>query len=237
MTWVKICGITRLEDARLAVEMGADALGFVFCPSLRKIDPPAASQIISQLPNKIARVGVFMDQSLEEVDQIAQRCGLDYLQFHGREEPSYCQYFGQRAIKAVRVSTPQDLVGLEWYGTEMVVLDTFVPGEAGGTGQKFPWEWLTGYRDLSHNKELARKTGEKSNEELDNEMLSNKNCYKKSGQVRPKIILAGGLNSGNVTEAIARINPFGVDVSSGIELSPGIKDFVKLKDFVKQAKQ
>lgn len=141
---IKICGIAREEDARLAVELGADFLGFIFCASPRRINPLDAYRIMRDLPSSTARVGVFMNQTLEEVREIERCCCLDYLQFHGQEGPEYYRGFNRRAIKSVRVSSPRDLQELDRWETEMVLLDAAVSGVAGGTGRSFPWEWAGG---------------------------------------------------------------------------------------------
>jgi phosphoribosylanthranilate isomerase len=140
-TRIKICGITDIEDALLAAELGADYLGFVFCPSPRQLTLEQASRLISGLPGGAARVGVFLDQPLEEVREIDRCCRLDYLQFHGQETPEYYRGFGDRAIKAVRVGSPEDLERLGRWETDLVVLDSSVGGRSGGTGTSFPWEW------------------------------------------------------------------------------------------------
>ncbi|NPV90641.1 MAG: phosphoribosylanthranilate isomerase [Firmicutes bacterium] len=141
---IKICGITDIEDARLAVELGADYLGLIFCRSPRRLTTSQACRLIAELPGGIARVGVFMDQPLEEVKEIDRCCRLDYLQFHGRETPEFYRGFGPRAIKAVRVATTLDLEGLDRWETDLVVLDSSVGGRSGGTGMSFPWEWVRG---------------------------------------------------------------------------------------------
>ena len=139
---IKICGLTRPEDARLAVELGADYLGFIFCSSPRRLDREEARRLMRSLPPGARRVGVFMDQPLKEVKEFDRCLRLDYLQFHGQEGPEYYRGFGRRAIKAVRVNSPGDLRDLSRWETEMVLLDAGQRGAVGGTGGCFPWDWL-----------------------------------------------------------------------------------------------
>ena len=137
---VKICGITQLEDALKAVELGADALGFIFAKSTRRVSPEAAKAIIDFLPPWVSCVGVFVDEDIEEVRRIQDYCSLDYLQFHGHEEPAYCQQFPHRGIKAFRIQTEKDLSSLADYSCPAYVLDTFVKDQIGGTGRTFDWQ-------------------------------------------------------------------------------------------------
>ncbi|MDD5558037.1 MAG: N-(5'-phosphoribosyl)anthranilate isomerase, partial [bacterium] len=109
MIRVKICGITRPLDAREAVRAGADALGFVFAESPRRVSPEEARAIVAALPPFVAAVGVFVDERPGRVRDIAASCGLDYVQFHGGEPPEECAAFGRKAIKAVRVGSARDL--------------------------------------------------------------------------------------------------------------------------------
>lgn len=144
MVRVKICGLTNLEDALLAVEAGADALGFVFAPSPRRITPQEARRICLELPPFVVRVGVFVDAPLEEVRAVADFCGLDAVQLHGNEPPEYCREVGRRVIKAVRVKDYLDPDSLNHYPVQAFLLDAYVPGQAGGTGKSFNWELVAG---------------------------------------------------------------------------------------------
>lgn len=140
---VKICGITRLEDALFAANAGADALGFVFYDkSPRWIEAEQANRICRVVPPFIARVGLFVNASAEYVHSILQRVPLDLLQFHGDETPAYCAQFGKSYLKAVRVTAATDLLR---YATDFdlasgLLLDAYVPGIAGGTGETFDWD-------------------------------------------------------------------------------------------------
>jgi phosphoribosylanthranilate isomerase len=132
---VKICGIRRLEDARAAAAAGADFLGFNFhAASPRSIDPELARALAAAVPGP-AFVGVFVDAPRERVEAIAARVGLAALQFHGDEDPEYCRGWPWRTIKAIRARPGDDLAALAGrYATDFVLLDSFVPGVAGGTG-------------------------------------------------------------------------------------------------------
>jgi phosphoribosylanthranilate isomerase len=138
---VKICGITNIEDALSAVELGADALGFVFARSPRQVDPEAAKAIIGALPASVAKVGVFVDADPRIVRNISRYCSLDTIQLHGREAPEVCEIFMPRVIKAIRVRDERSLEGLGVYVGKSAgfVLDTFSQEREGGTGMTFDW--------------------------------------------------------------------------------------------------
>jgi len=198
---VKVCGITNKADAITAIELGADALGFVFADSPRRVTPEEAASICEGLPPFVSIVGVFVDEYAATVRDITGQCGLDLLQFHGSETPGYCQLFGRKAVKVFRIKDKTSLAGLKEYGQGPIVLDAFVEGLAGGTGRTFDWN-LAG-RAAGHN----------------------------------PVILSGGLNPDNVAEAIAKVKPYAVDVSSGVESAPGKKDARKIRDFIKAVKR
>ncbi|SHE74697.1 phosphoribosylanthranilate isomerase [Desulfofundulus australicus DSM 11792] len=148
MVRIKICGITDISGALAAAEAGADALGFVFAPSPRCITPVEARLICRELPPFITRVGVFVDAPLEEVRAVADYCGLDVIQLHGNEPVDYCRAVGRRVIKAFRVGgelkiDPQAVSG---YPADAILLDTFVAGRKGGTGQPFDWHLAAGLK-------------------------------------------------------------------------------------------
>jgi phosphoribosylanthranilate isomerase len=138
---IKICGITNAEDALVATELGADAIGFVFAPSPRQVTPERAREIIAALPPLTQTVGVFVDEDPEKVTATAIFCHLDLLQFHGKETASYCGRFGRRVIKAVRVQNEADLKRCPQYKGVVgaLLLDTYVAGLSGGTGVTFDW--------------------------------------------------------------------------------------------------
>ena len=130
-----------MEDALAAVDAGADALGFMFYePSPRYLSVEKAADIILDLPEQVARVGVFVDADAKTVRQTIETAGLDTLQFHGNESPRYCSQFEQRTIKAFRVKDRTTLAELPDYDTDAWLLDSYVKGLPGGTGEKFNWE-------------------------------------------------------------------------------------------------
>jgi phosphoribosylanthranilate isomerase len=142
MVRIKICGITNLEDARLAAELGADALGFIFYPkSPRYVAPEAAREIIAQLPPFVAAVGVFVDEEAAVVQGLAARLGLDWVQWHGQESPEYCRSLGRRVIKGFRIKDESSLAGLAPFrgAAQALLLDTYKKGQVGGTGEIFDW--------------------------------------------------------------------------------------------------
>ena len=140
MTWVKICGITNIEDGLKAASLGVDALGFIFAPSMRRIKPDTTQKIIQALPATLLKVGVFVDEDPEEVLRVAEYCGLNALQFHGKESPDYCQKFSLLVIKAIQIKDLESLDDMERYPDTTLLLDTYSPVQAGGTGNSFSWE-------------------------------------------------------------------------------------------------
>jgi len=191
---IKICGITRPEDAEAAVERGAQALGFVFWPdSPRFIDPYRARAIVSALPSFVTPVGVFVNQSCEYVNGVATLVGLGAVQLHGDEDASYAAAMTRPVIKAIALGAAGDPDGVNaWPLQVTLLLDARDPVRRGGTGRTIDW--------TSASNVAARR----------------------------RVVLAGGLTPENVGDAIARVKPFGIDVSSGVESSPGIKDHVRL---------
>jgi phosphoribosylanthranilate isomerase len=150
VTRVKFCGITRLEDAELAVELGAWAIGFVLWPqSPRAADPAAAAAIAAALRRRVELVGVFVNATLDEIAHAADELHLSHVQLHGDEGPAFCAEAGRRTgakvIKAMRVSSAADFQDLERYHTDLHLLDTAVKGLRGGSGRT--WDWaLAGTR-------------------------------------------------------------------------------------------
>ena len=141
-TRVKICGITRLEDAFAAAQAGADALGFVFYePSPRNVSLETAAAIIRQLPAYLTTVGLFVDADPEFVEQVLAKASLDLLQFHGDESEQECCRYGKPYTKAIRMRPDIDLKQMEqtYASSRGLLLDTFVADKAGGTGQSFDW--------------------------------------------------------------------------------------------------
>jgi phosphoribosylanthranilate isomerase len=141
MIKVKICGITSLDDALMAAEAGADALGFVFYDkSPRNINPLAAASIIAKLPPFIQTVGLFVNEELEKVNWTADYCGLDLVQFHGEETPEDCLEVNRRVIKAFRIQSIVSIDPLKKYNVSGYLLDAWCPDCYGGTGKTFNWE-------------------------------------------------------------------------------------------------
>jgi phosphoribosylanthranilate isomerase len=141
MTRVKICGITNLRDARAAVEAGADALGFIFFPrSSRFISWREAGAIIAELPPFVARVGVFVDADVGTIRQAIAESGINHVQLHGEEPPGFGEELRLPIIKAFRIADESSLKPLERYPAEAFLLDSFTPGQHGGTGATFNWE-------------------------------------------------------------------------------------------------
>ena len=203
--WVKICGITNIEDALRVVELGADALGFVFYEkSPRKITKEKAKEIIDKIQTvkpRVVKVGLFVDELEERVNEITSYCNFDILQFHGDETPNYCKKFPQKIIKAFKIKDKESLVNIPKYEVDYYLLDAYSEELPGGTGKTFNWD-------------LAKEA-------------------KEFGK---PIILSGGLNPENIIEALKKVLPFGVDVSSGVELFPGQKDHKKLEEFITKVK-
>ena len=195
-TRIKICGITRLEDAKLAVDLGASALGFNFyLPSPRYIAPAAASAIIWQLPPLVTTVGVFADETdAEHVAALAREAHVAAVQLHGpRFFAPNTRLRNFLVIRAVPVGDGFKLDDLAALKANAFLLDALDPVLIGGTGKTIDWTVASGMAE------------------------------------QRRVILAGGLTPGNVGEAIARVRPWGIDVSSGVEREPGVKDHGRLK--------
>ena len=140
MTWIKICGMTNLEDALKAASLGANSLGFIFAPSPRRVEPTLVRAIVQNLPASVFKVGVFLNHPLSEVKEIAAYCNLDGLQLHGEEPLYYCQKFSQQVIKSIRIRDMESLKDMAKYPNVSILLDTWSPTQGGGTGTPFPWE-------------------------------------------------------------------------------------------------
>ncbi len=129
-----------MEDGLKAASLGVDALGFIFAPSMRRVKPDTTQKIIQALPTTLLKVGVFVDEDPEEVLRVAESCGLNALQFHGKESPDYCQKFSLLVIKAIQIKDLESLDDMERYPDTTLLLDTYSPVQAGGTGNSFSWE-------------------------------------------------------------------------------------------------
>jgi phosphoribosylanthranilate isomerase len=154
MVKVKVCGITSPEDARVAADAGADAIGLVFAESPRRVSAPQAREISAALPEGAAKVGVFVDEEPEEVLRIAREVGLDYAQLHGdetAEEVAAVREGGLKVIKALRVRDAGSLEAIGEYGADLLLLDAYSERVPGGTGERFDWglaKWLKGYANI-----------------------------------------------------------------------------------------
>lgn len=145
MTRSKICGITRIEDGLVAAQQGADAIGLVFYPpSPRHVSIPQAASIAAALPPFVTTVGLFVNPAAAEVEAVLRELRLDLLQFHGDETPEFCAGFGVPYLKAVRVKPGVDLLqyAIRFRAAKGLLLDAFVAGQAGGTGQSFDWDLI-----------------------------------------------------------------------------------------------
>jgi phosphoribosylanthranilate isomerase len=226
MTWVKICGITNLEDALTAVGTGADALGFVFYEkSPRRVDPEVAAEIAARLPLRLEKVGVFVNQSFEHMERVAREVGLTGIQLHV-EGPLLRGKKQQKMKPAERIKRYIALPVRHFFDEEgrldsfalsvredeadrrvsAFFLDSGTPEQMGGTGRAFNWQKAVPVAEV----------------------------VKQSGF---SLVVAGGLTPANVTEAIRILKPWGVDVSSGVESTPGKKDPKKVQAFVAAVRQ
>ena len=204
MTFIKICGITTLDDALAAVDAGADALGFNFYQrSPRYISPANAREITNQLPPSILKVGVFVNEELQSLLTIASDANLSAVQLHGDETPGYCSQLREKyVIKAFGAGNKFDWRAVDRYDVQAIMLDTKDDLLRGGTGRVFDWS-------------IARRANSST-----------------ANSAKPKLFLAGGLSPENVAEAIATVKPYGVDACSSLECSPGKKDHARMRAFV-----
>jgi phosphoribosylanthranilate isomerase len=220
--WIKVCANTSLDDAKLVVELGADALGFVFAPSVRQVTAEAVALITPHLPEHIERVGVFPALEAEAIAAAAQQAGLNAVQLHGGVSLELLRKLsrilggGIKIIQTVHwqvdggavaeTSVAEHLRAIAAEGiTDRVLIDSKVGAALGGTGTSFDWS-------------AARATFDESAAGL-------------------KLIVAGGLKAENVGEAIRRLNPWGVDVASGVEAKPGLKSPERVAAFIRAARE
>jgi phosphoribosylanthranilate isomerase len=215
MTWIKICGNTNLDDALAAVSAGADALGFIFAPSPRRVSPKEAKRIVAELPREVEKIGVFVNQSTEIIRSTIETVGLTGVQLHGDEDADFIRdLHSQLESRAMYRAAPMnmlpqngraaDLLAYVEAGCDGLLLDSGDSARRGGTGRSFAWDEAAPLVQL-----LARKT---------------------------RVIVAGGLTVANVAKAIETFRPFGVDVVSGVEREPGKKDEAKLRAFMEAAR-
>lgn len=203
MTRIKICGLTREVDVKSVCQQGADALGLVFYPpSPRHVTVAQAAKLVRVVSPFVSIVGLFVNPSAAQVQAVLTEVSLDILQFHGDETPEFCRQFGKPYLKAVRVKTGVDLLqyATQFSDAQGLLLDAFIEGTPGGTGEAFDWALIP-------------------------------------PQLPLPIILSGGLQANNVTQAIRQVKPYAVDVSSGVEFAKGIKDIFKIIQFIQEVRQ
>lgn len=212
--WIKICGNTSLEDALLAVEAGADAVGFVLAPSPRRVTAAEVAAIVPHLPATVEKIGVFVDAALDDIDATVRACGLTGVPLHseaGQELPARLRRQLGAGLRIMRVvhfgpeAAAQAAMIARDANVDAVLVDSRTATAVGGTGVAFDWE-------------IAGKT-----------LFQN-------AEARKHLIAAGGLTPDNVAEAIATLRPWGVNVASGVEAAPGRKDPAKVKEFVENAR-
>jgi len=145
MTKVKICGLTRMEDADWANDLRPDYVGFVFAESRRRVSPEKAARIAKGIDRSVKRVGVFVNPTLDEIHEVLDACPLDVLQLHGEERPAFYEKVGMPVWKAFRMRSPEVLAELDEYRVDAYVLDGWRPDSYGGTQTRFPWEWAQEY--------------------------------------------------------------------------------------------
>jgi phosphoribosylanthranilate isomerase len=199
MTKVKICGLKEKVHVHCAVAAGANFLGFVFAPSKRQISIRKACELSQIVPKHVKKVGVFVNPTEDEVKEAFEKVPLDFIQYHGNEEPTFIEKLGLPSIKAFSIRELSDVEKASKYNVDYYLFDAPGTDFAGGSGKSFDWSLLD---QLSIPKE--------------------------------KVILAGGLNALNVQQAIAAVQPFAVDVSSGVE-QDGKKNCELIQSFIQAA--
>ncbi len=223
--WIKICGTTTLDDARLAIDAGADALGFVFAPSPRQVSPAQVAAITSRLPRPIELYGVFVHAGFEQIVETVQTAGLTGVQLHATDDPMLAtrlrEHFsaieGRKRLGLLRVlhvpagqagqgtSLDEGLRELAAdHSLDAVLIDSRSASAEGGTGLRFHWAEASG------------------------------SFLQAAPHLR--LIVAGGLSPENVAEAMATLRPWGIDVVTGVEAAPGRKDPAKVRAFVERAR-
>jgi len=213
--WVKICGTTNLEDALAAVDAGADAVGFVFAESPRRVEPAVAADITRALPDHIEKVGVFVNETAERISEIVRQVDLTIVQLHGDESLEFANELAEhrrlRVIPVVPITKIRELEHQTGGGVRIrgplidtILIDSAIPDKRGGTGRTWDWGLRPGFTQVVRGK--------------------------------VNIIVAGGLTPLNVRAAIKTMLPWGVDVASGVEREPGRKDHARVREFVQAAK-
>jgi phosphoribosylanthranilate isomerase len=213
--WIKICGNTSREDALLAADAGADAVGFVFAPSPRRVTPEQVAEIVPHLPTTLETIGVFVDASFEEIESTVLTSGLTGVQLHFIAAPDLPARLRERFGPTLRILRvlhfSSEAAGaaaaiMHDPNVDTLMIDSRTASAVGGTGQSFDWALA---RNTLFENALAREL---------------------------RLVVAGGLNPDNIAEAIASLHPWGVDVVSGVEAAPGRKDRAKVRSFIANAK-
>lgn len=259
-TRIKICGMTREQDIQIAVEAGVDAIGLIFyAASPRSLTPRQANTLIKWLPPFVTTVGLFVNAQLAEISAVLEQVPLTCLQFHGDETPELCalvrENYNLPIIRAARMTPDLNLfefadIFVRQAGCSSILLDTWVK-EYGGVGKAFDWSLIPTqwFGDYSHRSSKTEHTSEKLygttknkiSEKINVSQVSIKQSDQNNKMIpvqenendRPRLILSGGLHANNVIDAIIRIQPDAVDISSGVETEfPGIKDQTKIHAFI-----
>ena len=212
--WIKICANTSLADTLLAAEAGADAVGFVFAPSPRRVTTVQVSAITPELPASVEKIGVFVDATVDEIEATVRACGLTGVQLHseaGPDTPTQLrQRFGPklhilRVVHFGPLAAEQVAALARDVHVDSVLVDSRTATAVGGTGLAFDWQ--------AAGTTIFQTTG-----------------------VAHRLVAAGGLDPAKVAEAIATLHPWGVDVASGVEAAPGRKDPAKVRSFIANAR-
>jgi phosphoribosylanthranilate isomerase len=215
--WIKICGNTSLKDAQLAAEAGADAVGFVFAPSPRRVTAAQVADLVPHLPTALEKIGVFVDAPFEEIEATVRAAALTGVQLHFDAAPELHARLRERfgpALRILRVvhfdtgTAKQAEAMMLDANVDAVMVDSKTATTVGGTGQAF--DWSAASKSLFQNKDVRS---------------------------RGRLVVAGGLTPDNVGEAVATLRPWGVDVVSGVEASPGQKDADKVRAFIANARR
>ncbi|MGH9564171.1 MAG: phosphoribosylanthranilate isomerase [Terracidiphilus sp.] len=213
--WIKICANTSLADAQLAAQAGADAVGFVFAPSSRRVTADQMAKITPHLPATLEKIGVFVDAAFEEIAATVEMAGLTGVQLHLGSKPVLTAQLRERFGAALRITGVVHFDAAAGEGAaalacdasiDALLVDSRTVAAVGGTGQTYDWN------------------------------LASKTLFHKADGRKP-LIAAGGLDPENVAEAIAILRPWGVDVASGVEVAPGRKDAAKVRAFIAAARQ
>lgn len=205
---VKICGITRQDQALQTAELGADFIGVNFWPRSKRFTTPSSAAWLTRLPEITTRVGVFVNPLMQEIETVAAANLVSVFQLHGDETPEFCDVLedlGLKVIKAIQARDEASLERIADYSVNDILLDAFHPQARGGTGETFPWALALRFKELFPARRLW---------------------------------LAGGLTPENVALAVREVRPFAVDVASGVEdAMPGVKNMGKVSDFIRAARQ